>query len=215
MTGLQVWVHPSSRTLDPSLIIRRLLRAFLHSTPLWWTAAVVRDRSRVFNVAHLDTGRGQSANGGFTSRTRAADPDLDAAHTVIARHYGRVRCGLLGGEWCALARSAESERAGTLPGEYVSGLIGNGDNGVVERSLDVRNAVGNVLALLLLKRLFLAFFLCRRGAACCCWFCHSKSSLVVGRLALGGWLPQGCQPPRANGPSRVMSCSPSSSWRLL
>src|ERR1700680_2571967 len=194
MTGLQVWLHPSSRTLK-TVIGRSSLAndqrpttGFLPSTAFWRTAAVVRDRRGVFYVANFDARSGQRADSRFSTRTGAADSHLDAAHTMIARHDCGVRRGLLGGKWRSLARPPESEGTGTLPGEHVPGLIGDGHDRVIERSLDVRNAVGDVLALLLLERLLLTFFLCRRGRACCYWFCHSVSVLghwasVVGRSA--------------------------------
>src|SRR5262249_21895604 len=56
-------------------------------------------------------------------------------------------------------------------------LVGDGHDGVVERSLHVHHAMGNVLALLLLEGLLLAFFLRRRGAGCC--FRHRSSILVA------------------------------------
>src|SRR5579863_5402276 len=102
MTGLQVWLHPSSRTLTtvvglwsfvvgyPAFAFANDLttkdkRHFLHSSTLWWTAAVVRDRRGVFYVAHFDAGSRQRADGRFTAGTWAAYSHLDTAHAVIAR----------------------------------------------------------------------------------------------------------------------------------
>src|SRR5205085_197968 len=149
---------------------------------LWRTAAIVRNGRVVLDGPHLNSGGGQGPNGGFTARAGTADPHFHAAHSVIARHVGGVHRGLLGGERSSLTRSAEAERAGTLPGQHVSSRIGNGDDRVVKRCLDVRNAVGDVLAFFFLKLLLLAFFLrcCRRSGCRCCWFCHVSS--VAGSL---------------------------------
>jgi hypothetical protein len=140
----------------------------------------VRNRSRIFNVTNLNTSRSQSANRRFTPRARATHTNFYAADTVVASHAGSILRGLLRGKWCSFARSAETQRPGTLPGQHISGLIGNSHNRVVERSLDVGNSVRNMLPLFFLKRFFLALFIRRRcsGSRCrwCCWFCHSYSS---------------------------------------
>src|SRR5208283_3323819 len=101
--------------------------------------------------------------------------NIYTAHTVIARHAGGIRGGLLRGKWSALTGAAKTERARTLPRQHVATHIRNRDNRVVERSLHVHQSVGDVLALFLLERLLLAFFLGRRGAACCYGFCHKFS----------------------------------------
>src|SRR5271156_2601670 len=152
MTGLQVWLHPSSRTVmtvvrrwscaAPVIANDRRPRAndvFLNSSALWRTASIVRDRRSVFDVAHFDSRGSERTNCGLAPRPRTAASHFHAAHAVIARHYSGVRRGLLGGKWRAFARSAKSERAGTFPREHISGLIGDGHDRVVERSLDVRN----------------------------------------------------------------------------
>src|SRR5216684_5236856 len=156
MFGLQVWLHPSSRTGNQSLVVRRWP---LDPSPLGRTAAVVRNGRSIFDVTHLDAGCSQSPDGGLASRARTADTDFHATHTVITSHIGGVHRSLLGGEWRPFARPAEAERPGTLPGENVPGLIGDGHNRIVERRLNVGHAVGDVLALLLLELFLFALFL--------------------------------------------------------
>src|SRR5208282_1867936 len=122
MTGLQVWLHPSSRTKSVvslwSLVARRLgcckrpraneQRRFLHSSSLRRTAAVVRDRRDVANRAHFNAGRGQRTDGRLAAGTGTADAHIHAADTMIAGHVRSIRRGLLGGEGRALARSTEA-----------------------------------------------------------------------------------------------------------
>src|SRR6185437_6891112 len=109
----------------------------------------------------------------------ATDPDFDGTDAVITRHISGVGCGLLRGEWSAFARSAESQRTGTLPGEHIPGRVGDRNNRVVERGLNMDNPEWNVFAFLLLEGLLLAFFLrCGRAARCCCWFCHGQFSVL-------------------------------------
>src|ERR1700727_2145635 len=124
MTGLQVWLHPSSRTKSVasdqlsvanhqflsghwSLTTGHLL---LYSAALRRTAAVVRNRCDVTDRANFNARRRQRAHCRFTSRPRAANAYIHAADAVIARHVSGVRGGLLGGKGRALARSAEAER---------------------------------------------------------------------------------------------------------
>src|SRR5580692_4468865 len=99
---------------------------------------------------------------------------------MVARHAGSVRGGLLGGKGSPFPRAAKTERPRTLPRQHIPGHVGNRHDGVVERSLHVHQSMRYVLALFLLERLFLAFFVGRRGAACCCWFCHVLEFSVLG-----------------------------------
>jgi hypothetical protein len=59
----------------------------------------------------------------------------------------RLLGGQLGGEGGGLARALEADVAGRGPGEHVALGVGDRDDGVVERALDVGHAVGDVLAL--------------------------------------------------------------------
>src|ERR1700756_361103 len=101
---------------------------------------------------------------------------------MIPRHVGGIAGGLLRGKWSAFARSTKTQRARTLPGENVAGLVADGDDRIVEGRLNMHHAKRHVLAFLLLEGFLFAFFLRRRcsAARCCCWFRH-ESSLVVRR----------------------------------
>jgi len=70
----------------------------------------------------------------------------------------------------------ENQATRNFPRQNVAGHVGDGHDGVVERSLHVHESVRNVLALFLLEGFLLAFFLGRRGAACCYGFAIFKSS---------------------------------------
>src|SRR6478672_13548981 len=91
---------------------------------------------------------------------------------MIAGLAGGIAGRLLRGKRSAFARSAEAQRTGTLPRQCFTFTIRDGDNGVVERRLDERHAVRNVLAFFLLENFFLAFCSGSAGARCCCCFCH-------------------------------------------
>src|SRR5579862_6496211 len=132
----------------------------------------MRNRRHVANRTHFNARRGQSTNGRFAAGTRSADTNIDAAYAMIARHVGGVRSRLLSRKRRPLTRSAEAQRSGTLPRQNVAVHVGDGHDRVVERRLYVAQPVRNVLALLLLERLFLALFLWCGCAARCCWFRH-------------------------------------------
>src|SRR5246127_5119975 len=152
----------------------------LYAASLRWPASIVRNRRKVFDRADFDTGRCQRADRRLTSRAWPADPHIHRAHAMIACHVGRVRRGLLRSEWRSLARSAEAERARSLPRDHFPRHIGDGHDGVVERRLHMHESVRNVLALFLLERLLLAFFLGSGCAARCCWFGHDFKFSVLG-----------------------------------
>src|SRR5215831_1321924 len=225
MTGLQVWLHPSSRTKSVSSFMFRALSTAsscnacskletrnlkLDSTSLRRPASVVRNRRHVADRPHFDSGGSQRTHRRLATRSRSAHSHVHAADTMIASHIRGVRRGLLRGKGSALTRSAEPERSRTLPRQNVSVHVGNGHDRVVEGRLHKRQPMRHVLAFLLLEGFLLAFFL-RRGssAARCCWFCH--------RFALRSWLLALSSKPKAKSqkPTAVFMSlpSPSSSWR--
>ena len=118
----------------------------------------MRDGRHIANGAHFNAGRCQSAHRRLATGTRAADTNVHAAHTVIARHVGGIRGCLLRGERRAFTRSAEAQRSRTFPRQNVSIHVSDGHDRVVEGRLHVAQTMRNVLALLLLERFLLAFF---------------------------------------------------------
>src|SRR5579864_2310391 len=181
MTGLQVWLHPSSRTKLLSSAfgqwsLAKDQRRLSHSPSFRRPAAVVRNRRRIADRSHFNPGGSQSAHGGLAAGTRAADADIDAAHAVIACHVRGVHRRLLRGKRRPFARSPEPEGSRTLPRQNVAVHVGYRHDRVIEGRLHIRQPMRYVLALLLLERLLFAFFLrCGCCAARCCWFCHRTS----------------------------------------
>src|ERR1035437_2907925 len=187
MTGLRVWLHPSSRTVKQVSMfqgvesfkvkcetLKRWNLETSDSPALRRTASVVWNRRHVANRAYFDARCRQRTHGGFAARSRTADPHIHAAHPVIPRHVRGIRRGLLGGKRRALARSPEAERSRTLPRQNVAIPVCDGHDRVVEGRLHIRQPMRHVLALLLLEGFLLAFFIrCGGCAARCCWFRHS------------------------------------------
>src|SRR4029079_17054982 len=87
---------------------------------------------------------------------RALHADLDAAHAEGLRRIARGDRRLCCRERSALARPLEADAAGARPGHDRPFRIGDGNDRVVERGLDVRKAVvHDALLAALLERLFL------------------------------------------------------------
>src|SRR5579872_129437 len=190
MTGLRVWLHPSSRTKisghwlvtsgqQPFRFFRPLVTdhwpLLLHSAPFRRAAAVMWNRGNVANRAHLNACGSQGANRRLAAGAGACNANVHAPHAVISRHVRGIRCGLLRREGRTLARPSEAERSRTLPRQNVAVHVGDGHDRVIEGSLHIAQPVRHVLALLLLEGFLLAFFLgCGCCAARCCWFCHES-----------------------------------------
>src|SRR5579872_1210612 len=116
MSGLRVWLHPSSRAENFSVSSFRFPNSKhetcckLHATTLRRTATVVRNRRGIFNRANVNARSSEGADCRLAAGAGAAHADFNAAHAVVAGHAGGVRSGLLGGEWRTLTRSPEAER---------------------------------------------------------------------------------------------------------
>src|SRR6185369_12436353 len=122
----------------------------------------------------LGSGGSQRTDGRLAARTRTGDADIHIAETVVTRHVGGRRSRLLRRERRALTRTAEAERAGALPADGVALLVGDRHDRVVERSLNVHDAVRHILLFPLLEGLaatLAGLLFCRAacGCACCCF----------------------------------------------
>src|SRR5260370_16737943 len=120
MTGLQVWLHPSSRTVKLSFVVGRwslVVSQLPTLTPssLRRTASVVRDRRHVANGSHFNAGGRERPHRGLAAGSRATDTNIHAAHTVIARQAGRIRRRLLRRERHAFTQSAQPPPSQTSP----------------------------------------------------------------------------------------------------
>src|ERR687885_1316880 len=113
--------------------------------PLPGAAAVVGLRGDVAHAGDLEAGGLQGADRGLAARARALDEDLDLLHALLDALAGRRVGRHLGGERRRLAGALEAGAAGGLPGDHVPLTVGEGDDRVVERSLDVRLADRDVL----------------------------------------------------------------------
>src|SRR4051812_3965575 len=159
----------------------------LDAAPLAGAAAVVSLRGDVAHAGDLEPRGLQGADGGLATRAGALDEDLDLLEALLDPLAGGGVGGDLGGKGRRLARALEAGAAGGLPRDDVALSVGQGDDRVVERRLDVRLADRDVLlgaaatplgplrsgAQLLLPRLLLAGHL------------HSLGALARARVRLG------------------------------
>src|SRR5271165_6694220 len=114
----------------------------LQPPPLLGAAAVVRDRRDVLDACDLDAGGRQRPDGRLAPGARAPDQNVDPADAVLHGPFGALLGGELGGEGGGLAGALEADVAGGGPGQHVALGVGDGDDGVVERALDVGDAEG-------------------------------------------------------------------------
>src|SRR5207237_5870288 len=151
----------------------------LHTSPFRRTAAVMRDGGHIANHPHFDASGRERANRRLPSRSGTAHAHIHRAHTLIARLISGVHCRLLRRERSSLSGTTEAQRTGTLPGHHLPLIVSNGDDGVVERGLNVRQSRWHILALLFFYLLFLgcSFFSVRRAAGFV--FCYAFLSLFL------------------------------------
>ena len=147
--GGQIYCNYFSQQLDAAALRR--------------TATVVRNRRHILDLRNLDTEAVQRANSGLATRAWALDAHFQVLHAALDGNFAcrfsrNLRC-----KRGRLPRTLEACTTGRRPRQSVALTVGNGDDGVVEGRVDMRDALGNVLFN------FLAH-------ACCCGvirgFCH-------------------------------------------
>src|SRR5262245_42257833 len=117
----------------------------LNAPPLAGAHAVVRLRGHVLDAEDLEPRGLERADRRLAARARALDEDLDLLEAVLHALAGARVGGHLRRERRRLARALEAGRAGGLPDDDVALGVGERDDRVVERRLDVRLADGDVL----------------------------------------------------------------------
>src|SRR3954447_8031370 len=118
------------------------------ATALGGTAAVVRRRRDVLDGTDLEARGLEGTDGCLTTGAWALDEDVDLLHAVLLGAAGSGLSRHLRGVRRALARALEADVAGGGPRDHVALRVGDRDDRVVERALDVSVAVGHVLLLL-------------------------------------------------------------------
>ena len=105
----------------------------------------MRYRGYVIDPGYFQTGVEQRPEGGLSSRSGSLDLDFDFFHPLVGCLLGCIGNRVLSGEWCRFPGSLKTQHAGATPGNHVSLLIGNRDDGIVEGRVDMYDTFGNIL----------------------------------------------------------------------
>ena len=114
----------------------RIQNSELHTTAAARAATAMRNRSGINDGIEVESGRLESANGLFPSRTETFDLHRDGLDAKRSRFQGGGLGGDFGGVRRRLAGSLESGRTGRAPAEHASFEIGERNDGVVLRSMN-------------------------------------------------------------------------------
>src|SRR5687768_4051758 len=109
----------------------------LNATFLRRAAAVVRDRGHVRDTRDLQPAAVQGADRRFTARTGAAHTHFDVLHAMFLRSLASLLGGNLGSKRRGLAGAAEAAATRRRPRQGVPLPIGDRDDRVVERGVNV------------------------------------------------------------------------------
>lgn len=118
----------------------------LDTTTLLRAAAIVRNRCHISNGGDADTQCTQGTNRRLATRAWALDFDVKVFDALFLCCTTCDFRSDLSSERCRLARTLEALTTRRSPRQGIALAIGDRDDGVVERRVNVRNAVGNVLA---------------------------------------------------------------------
>jgi hypothetical protein len=118
----------------------------LDATALLWAAAVVRDRCHIGNRCDTDAQSTQSANGRLTTWAWTLDLDVQVLDALFLRCTACHFRSNLGCERRRFTRTFEALATGRSPRQSIALAVGDGDDRVVERRVNVCNTVSNVLA---------------------------------------------------------------------
>src|SRR3954467_2401273 len=121
---------------------------FSNPPPLGGAAPVVRYWRHVLDGADLEADSLQAPDGGLTAGAGTLHEHVDLAHAVLLRSTRGRLGGHLRGERRRLPGALEAHLAGARPGDHVAQRVGDRDDRVVERALDVGVPMSDVLLLL-------------------------------------------------------------------
>ena len=123
--------------------MRLLLIGLLDSTFLLGAATVVGQRGDVLDGLYSEPGSLQGTDGRLPSRTWTFDADFDLGDAVFFGLVGASFSGALGSERSTFAGAFETNGASGAPANSVAVDVGDGNNGIVEGSINVSNTSGD------------------------------------------------------------------------
>ena len=108
------------------------------------TAAVVWDWRDFFNQFDVQTSRLEGRDRTFATAARALHSDFNVTHAKLSRLFGSLLSGTLASERRAFAASLEATGPGTGPAKRIAFRVSNRHCRVVERRVNVSNAIADV-----------------------------------------------------------------------
>ena len=120
----------------------------------------MRQRCHIGNAENTKTDCVQCAYSRLSAGTGTSDLHRHALDTVLLCSFRRLSCRNLCGERRTFTRTFESRSTGTRPAQGAAFGVGNGNNRIVERRVDVGYRLGH----------FFLYFLTCSGFSLC--FCH-------------------------------------------
>ena len=133
----------------------------LHPPPLFRSAAVVRNRSYVFDGLYRQTRLLQGGDGTFPTTAGSIDFDFDLPHTELHRLVGGLLGCHLTGKGGTFSAALEVAGSAGRPAEGIAFGVRNSNGRIVEGCLNVGDSCGNA-------PFDFAFF------RCCRCFCHVR-----------------------------------------
>lgn len=112
------------------------------------------DRRNVCDIGDIEPGGIQCTHRGFTPGSWAFNENVEILRSKIVHHRAQTLSRNLCRERCAFAGPAEAATACSCPAQGITLAIGDCNNCVVERRVDVRDTIDN--------RLFNTLFYARR-----------------------------------------------------
>lgn len=107
-------------------------------------AAIVRQWGDVLDRFNRHAGSLKRRNRAFTTATRPLHTDVQLLHAKLDRLFSALLSRALAGEWSALATPFEAARSGACPTKCVAFRVCDGDRGVVERRLNMRDSNSHI-----------------------------------------------------------------------
>ncbi len=126
----------------------------------------MRKWCHIGNAGDTKTNRMQCAYSRLSTGTRASHLHCDPLHAVLLCSFRCLSCSNLCGKRCAFARTLESCSTRARPAQGLAFGVGNGNDGIVERRVNVGNRL----------RYFFLYFLTRLRFSLC--FCHVVALLL-------------------------------------
>lgn len=124
----------------------------LHAALLRRTAPVVRDWRHVGDAGDLIATAVQSTDSGLTTWTWALNVNVKVFQAIFQRSLTSTFSSYLSSKRRGLARTAETRTTGGSPRKRITLTVGDGHDGVVERRVDVGDAINHCLLIFLRGR---------------------------------------------------------------